>query len=56
VAFPAISTGIFGYPMELAASTAVTAARESAQAPVELVRFVLFDDAALEIYRREVER
>jgi O-acetyl-ADP-ribose deacetylase (regulator of RNase III) len=56
VAFPAISTGLFGYPMELAASTAVTAARKSVQAHVELVRFVLFDDAALEIYRGEVER
>jgi O-acetyl-ADP-ribose deacetylase (regulator of RNase III) len=56
VAFPAISTGIFGYPLERAAPTAVAAVRESARPPVELVRFVLFDDVAFETYRGEVER
>ena len=56
VAFPAISTGIFGYPVERAAPTAVAAVRESAAPPVELVRFVLFDDVAFETYRQEVER
>jgi O-acetyl-ADP-ribose deacetylase (regulator of RNase III) len=56
IAFPAISTGIFGYPLELAAPTAVGAVRESAGPPVELVRFVLFDDVAFETYRGEVER
>jgi O-acetyl-ADP-ribose deacetylase (regulator of RNase III) len=38
VAFPAISTGIYGYPIELAAPIAVAAARD---APFELVRFVV---------------
>jgi len=45
VAFPAISTGIYGYPLDLAAPVAVRAARE-ASTRVEVVRFVLFDDAA----------
>jgi O-acetyl-ADP-ribose deacetylase (regulator of RNase III) len=44
VAFPAISTGIFGYPVELAAPTAVAAVRAALRPPVELVRFVLFGD------------
>jgi O-acetyl-ADP-ribose deacetylase len=46
VAFPAISTGVYGYPVELAAGVAVTATAEAlgAQDTVELVRFVLFDE------------
>lgn len=43
VAFPAVSCGIYGYPPELAAAIAVDAVRE--HAPLELVRFVLFNDA-----------
>jgi O-acetyl-ADP-ribose deacetylase len=45
VAFPAISTGVYGYPLELAAPVAVAAVR-SADTKVEEVRFVLFDEAA----------
>jgi O-acetyl-ADP-ribose deacetylase len=51
VAFPAISTGVYGYPVELAAPVAVTAVRESLRPPVELVRFVLFGDEHLDAFR-----
>ncbi|HSC50401.1 MAG TPA: O-acetyl-ADP-ribose deacetylase [Gaiellaceae bacterium] len=46
VAFPAISTGVYGYPVELAAEVAVAATAEAlaAQDTVERVRFVLFDE------------
>jgi O-acetyl-ADP-ribose deacetylase len=46
VAFPAISTGIYGYPVERAAPTAIGATREALDAhpEVELARFVLFSD------------
>src|ERR671932_623624 len=54
VAFPAISTGIYGYPVELAAPVAVAAVRKALRPPVELVRFVLFDDAALEVFSRVI--
>ncbi|MFD5509695.1 O-acetyl-ADP-ribose deacetylase [Streptomyces sp. NPDC059761] len=46
VAFPAISTGIFGWPMDDGARIAVETARAAAAAPVEEVRFVLFDEKA----------
>lgn len=45
VAFPAISTGVFGYPVEEAAPVAVGAVR-SADTDVEVVRFVLYGDDA----------
>jgi O-acetyl-ADP-ribose deacetylase (regulator of RNase III) len=43
LAFPAISTGVYGYPVELAAPVAIRAVRE-AGSTLEEVRFVLFDD------------
>jgi O-acetyl-ADP-ribose deacetylase (regulator of RNase III) len=51
VAFPAISTGVYGYPLEEAAPIAVNAVRD-ADTRVELVRFVLFDERAHEAYER----
>jgi O-acetyl-ADP-ribose deacetylase (regulator of RNase III) len=56
VAFPAISTGVYGYPVELAAHVAVSAVREAQVPPVEVVRFVLFHDRDLEIFRDVLER
>ena len=54
VAFPAISTGIYGYPLDEAAAVAIGAVRE-ASTSVEEVRFVLFDDRALDAFRRALE-
>lgn len=51
VAFPAISTGVYGYPLDLAAPAAVGAVLE-AQTRVEEVRFVLFDRAAHAAFER----
>jgi len=52
IAFPAISAGVFGYPMESAARIAVrTVLEEASQRPgVQHVRFVLFDAAGLRVY------
>ena len=49
VAFPAISTGIFGYPSAAAARIAVDTVRTTPTA-VRLVRFVCFDEPTWRIY------
>jgi O-acetyl-ADP-ribose deacetylase (regulator of RNase III) len=49
VAFPAISTGVYGYPVDLAAPVAVDAVRGH---DLDFVRFVLFGDEAYQAFRR----
>jgi O-acetyl-ADP-ribose deacetylase len=49
VAFPAISTGVYGYPLGLAAEVAVTTAR-AADTDVTVVRFIAFDGETLARY------
>ena len=55
VAFPAISTGAFGYPLEEAAAVAVRAVR-GADTQVEEVRFVLFGREAFDAFERALAR
>ena len=49
VAFPAVSTGIYGWPMDDGARIAVETVR-AADTSVEEVRFVLFDEHAYEAF------
>ncbi|MFF1811165.1 O-acetyl-ADP-ribose deacetylase [Streptomyces sp. NPDC058251] len=53
VAFPAVSAGIYGWPMEDAARIAVETVRDTETA-VEEVRFVLFDEPAYEAFDARV--
>lgn len=52
IAFPSISTGIFGYPVELAAPVALHAVAEALRSAVHVrqVRFVLFDQGTHDAY------
>ncbi|MFE1835602.1 O-acetyl-ADP-ribose deacetylase [Streptomyces sviceus] len=53
VAFPAVSAGIYGWPMDDAARIAVETVRETETA-VEEVRFVLFDETAYRAFAGQV--
>jgi O-acetyl-ADP-ribose deacetylase (regulator of RNase III) len=56
IAFPSISTGAYGYPLDKAAHIAiyeiVTMLRQSDA--IEQVTIVCFNDRALEVYSREL--
>ncbi len=57
IAFPALSTGVYGYPMDLAAERSLATVREfllEHQQP-ELVRFVLFDGGSFGAFARALE-
>ncbi|WP_405694430.1 O-acetyl-ADP-ribose deacetylase [Streptomyces coelicoflavus] len=55
VAFPAISTGVYRWPLDDAARIAVETVRD-ADTSVEEVRFVLFDDRAHEAFAAQAAR
>lgn len=54
IAFPSISTGIFGYPLGLAAPVAVSAVREALERArsVRSATFVAFDDATFDAFEQ----
>lgn len=54
IAFPSISTGVYGYPVEAAANVAITAVRDwdSEDKSVREIRFVLFSDEDLAVYEK----
>jgi O-acetyl-ADP-ribose deacetylase (regulator of RNase III) len=51
VAFPAISTGVYGYPVEEAAPVAIRAVQDADTQAAE-VRFVLFDEPSFRAFER----
>ncbi|MER8061200.1 O-acetyl-ADP-ribose deacetylase [Streptomyces sp. SID8366] len=53
VAFPAISTGVYRWPMADAARIALETVR-AAETAVEEIRFVLFDAPAYEVFARQI--
>lgn len=53
IAFPAVSAGIYGWPIDSAADIAVATVRAT-RTDVELVRFVLFSQEAYDAFARAV--
>lgn len=58
IAFPALSTGAFGYPIEAAAEVALRTVLDAAPdfRALERIRFVLYDDAALRVHAGALAR
>jgi O-acetyl-ADP-ribose deacetylase (regulator of RNase III) len=59
VAFPSISTGVYGYPVDLAAQIAIDTVSEALAAEpgsIELVKFVLFSNNTLEVFEEILSR
>ena len=56
ITFPAISTGIFGYPIERCARIMLETVNNycAGETSIQEIRFCLFDSAALEIFRQTV--
>lgn len=52
VAFPAISTGVYGYPVEEACGIALETVLAHQTASLQEVRFVLFSATAYQVYQR----
>lgn len=58
IAFPAVGTGIAGFPLERCAEVMLAEARDHLRRPTSLERieFVLFDETAREIFARTLQR
>jgi len=54
IAFPSISTGVFGYPVDRAAEVALTTVTQvlCQGSPISLVRWVLFSQSDLQTYEK----
>ena len=57
IAFPSISTGVYHFPLDMAAEIAVGTARDFVEAhpdAFDLIEWILFDDRTMAAYERLV--
>jgi O-acetyl-ADP-ribose deacetylase len=58
ISFPAISTGVYGYPQDQAAKVAINSVivyLKNNTTPLRLIQFVVYDDNAFKIYSAYLE-
>lgn len=59
VAFPSISTGVYGYPVDKAAKVAVGAVKrflDEYSGEIDILEWVLFDDRTYKVYEEEIDK
>ena len=59
VAFPSISTGVYGYPVDKAAKVAVSTVKrflDEFPDEIDVVEWVLFDDRTYAAYEKEIDK
>ena len=58
IAFPSISTGIYGYPVEEASRIALKTVMDylKEHPEIKLIRFVLFDSKTFEVYKESLKK
>jgi len=58
IAFPSISTGIYGYPVEEASRIALKTVTDylKEHPEIKLIRFVLFDSKTFEVYKESLKK
>ena len=58
IAFPAISTGIYGFPLDACARIMLTTAKEylSGDTSLQRVVFALFDDESFKVFKNQLEK
>ncbi|UCE14398.1 MAG: macro domain-containing protein, partial [Candidatus Heimdallarchaeota archaeon] len=55
IAFPSISTGVYGFPIHKASTIAITTVIENlASTEIKEVHFVLFSSSDLEVYKQNL--
>ena len=55
IAFPAISTGVYGYPLDEAAPVSIRAVLAESPTNITDIRFVLFDRTAYAAFEKALE-